>query len=169
MEHAHSRAGRAQPGREVHPAPASLDRITLLATLHCLSGCAIGEIAGMVVGTALGWSNLQTIALAVALAFVSGFALTALPLLRHGYGVRAAVRTALAADTVSIAIMEIVDNMIMLGIPGAMDAPLDSVHFWASMAVSLVLAGVAAYPVNRWLIARGRGHAAVHGHHGGAT
>lgn len=169
MEHAHAHAHHARPARDAHSTAASLDRITLLATLHCLSGCAIGEVAGMIIGTALGWGNLQTIALAVVLAFVSGFALTAVPLLRHGYGMQAALRTALAADTASIAIMETVDNLMMLAIPGAMDASLASVHFWASMAASLVLAGLAAYPVNRWLIARGRGHAAAHGHHGGGA
>ncbi len=143
----------------------SLNAIAWMATLHCLAGCAIGEVAGLVIGTALGWGNGATIALAVALAFVSGFALTALPLLRRGTPPREALRIALAADTASIAIMEVVDNTLMLLIPGAMDAPLDSLHFWASMAVSLAIAGVAAFPVNRWLIARGRGHAVAHGQH----
>ena len=148
-----------------HGAGASLDRTALAATLHCLTGCAIGEVLGMVIGTALGWSNLQTIALAIALAFVSGYIFTMIPLVRAGLAVRAAARIALAADTVSIAIMEIVDNLIMLVIPGAMAAPLDSLLFWGSLAVSLAIAGVVAYPVNRWLIARGRGHALVHAHH----
>ena len=148
-----------------HGAGASLDRTALTATLHCLTGCAIGEVLGMVIGTALGWSNLQTIALAIALAFVSGYIFTMIPLVRAGLAVRAAARIALAADTVSIAIMEIVDNLIMLVIPGAMAAPLDSLLFWGSLAVSLAIAGVVAYPVNRWLIARGRGHALVHAHH----
>jgi hypothetical protein len=139
--------------------------VTLIAALHCLAGCAIGEVAGMVVGTALGWDNLETIALAVALAFVSGFALTALPPLCNGYVPRAALRVALAADSASIAIMEIVHNLAMLLIPGAMDATLDSWHFWVSMAASLTLAGVAAFPVNRWLIARGRGYALAHRYH----
>ncbi|NJD87577.1 MAG: DUF4396 domain-containing protein [Betaproteobacteria bacterium] len=143
----------------------SLDRIALLATLHCLSGCAIGEVAGMVIGTALGLSNGETIALAVVLAFLSGYALTMLPLLRAGYGFAAASRLALMADTASIAVMEIVDNAVMLAIPGAMDAPLDSLLFWGSLAVALAIAGVAAFPLNRWLIARGKGHAAVHAHH----
>jgi hypothetical protein len=143
----------------------SLNRTALSATLHCLTGCAIGEVLGMVIGTALGWSNLQTIALAFALAFVSGYIFTMIPLVRAGLAVRAAGRIALAADTVSIAIMEIVDNLIMLTIPGAMAAPLDSLLFWGSLAVSLAIAGVAAYPVNRWLIARGRRHALVHAHH----
>jgi hypothetical protein len=148
-----------------HPTPESLDRITLAATLHCLLGCAIGEVAGLVIGTALGWSNGATIALAVALAFLSGFALTAIPFLRRGYPLRQALRIAFAADVASITIMEVVDNAIMLAIPGAMDAPLYSLHFWASMAAALAVAGVAAYPVNRWLIARGRGHAVVHDMH----
>ncbi len=143
----------------------SLDRVALIATLHCLLGCAIGEVAGLVIGTALGWSNAATIALAVGLAFASGFALTAVPFLRRGYAFKAALRIALAADTVSIAIMEIVDNALMLAIPGAMDAPLDSLRFWASMAFALAVAGVAAYPVNRWLIARGKGHAVAHAGH----
>jgi len=136
-----------------------------MATLHCLSGCAIGEVAGLVIGTALGWSNVETIALAVALAFLSGYALTMIPLLRAGYRVKTATRLALAADTASITIMEIVDNLVMLAIPGAMDASLDSLLFWGSLALALAIAGVAAFPVNRWLIARGSGHALVHAHH----
>lgn len=149
-----------------HPARhESLNRTALAATLHCLLGCAIGEVAGLLIGTALGWSNAATIALAVALAFTSGFALTALPFLRRGYAFKAALRIALAADFASITIMEIVDNAFMLVIPGAMDARIDSLHFWASMAASLAVAGIAAYPVNRWLIARGKGHAVAHSHH----
>jgi len=143
----------------------SLNSTALAATLHCLAGCAIGEVAGLLIGTALGWGNAATIALAVALAFISGFALTALPFLRRGYALKAALRIALAADAASITIMEIVDNALMLAIPGAMDAPITSLHFWASMLVSLAVAGVAAYPVNRWLIARGKGHAIAHDHH----
>lgn len=143
----------------------SLNHIALMATLHCLLGCAIGEVAGLLIGTALGWGNAATIALAVALAFVSGFGLTALPLLRAGMPPRLAMRIALAADAASITVMEIVDNGLMLAIPGAMDAPIDSLHFWASMLVALAVAGVAAYPLNRWLIARGKGHAVVHAHH----
>jgi hypothetical protein len=143
----------------------SLNRIALSATLHCLSGCAIGEVAGMVIGTALGWGNLETILLALALAFASGYALTILPLLRSGYSLQAAGRLALAADTASITVMEIVDNALMWVIPGAMDAPLDSGLFWGSLAVALAVAGAAAFPINRWLIARGRGHALAHAHH----
>jgi hypothetical protein len=148
-----------------HAATPSLDRIAFLATLHCLAGCAVGEVAGMVIGTALGFSNGETIALAVVLAFLSGYAFTMLPLLRAGYGFRAASRLALLADTASITVMEIVDNLVMLAIPGAMDAPLDSLLFWGSLAAALAIAGVAAFPLNRWLIARGRGHAVVHAHH----
>jgi hypothetical protein len=143
----------------------SLNRTALLATMHCLLGCAIGEIAGLVIGSALGWSVVATVALAVALAFTSGFALTMLPLLRRGDSLNRALRTALAADTASITIMEVTDNALMLLIPGAMQAPLASVHFWTSMAVSLVAAGIVAFPVNRWLIALGQGHALAHAHH----
>jgi hypothetical protein len=163
MVYAHHHHHADQPSQ--HGAGAgSLNYTALAATLHCLLGCAIGEIAGMAIGTALGWANLQTVALAVVLAFVSGFALTMMPFLRRGYGLGAAVRVALAADTASIAIMEVVDNALMLLIPGAMAAPLDSLRFWGSMAASLAVAGVVAYPVNRWLIMRGRGHAVAHGH-----
>ena len=169
-QHRHHRHHAAAAPRPVQsaagdPVHASLDRVALMATLHCLSGCAIGEVAGMVIGTALGWSNGQTIALAVVLAFVSGYALTMMPLLRAGYRVKTAARLALAADTASITIMEIVDNLVMLAIPGAMDASLGSPLFWGSLAVALAIAGVAAFPVNRWLIARGSGHAVVHAHH----
>ena len=146
------------------PAP-SLNAIALRATLHCLSGCAVGEVLGMVIGTALGWGALATIALAVALAFVFGYAFTMVPLLRAGLAPRAAARVALAADTASIALMEIVDNLVMLAIPGAMDAPLHSPLFWGALAFALVVAGAAAYPLNRVLIARGRGHAVAHAHH----
>lgn len=143
----------------------SLNRLALSATLHCLTGCSIGEILGMVIGTALGWGNGATIALAVALAFLFGYLLTMIPLLRAGIPVKQAVRLALAADTASITVMEIVDNAIMLAIPGAMDAPLGSWVFWGSLASALLIAGIAAYPVNRWLLTRGRGHAVVHQYH----
>jgi Domain of unknown function (DUF4396) len=142
----------------------SLNRTAWSATLHCLTGCAIGEVLGMVIGTALGWGNAATIALAVVLAFFFGYALTLRPLLR-AMSFAAALRLALAADTASITIMEIVDNAIMLVVPGAMDAGLASLLFWASLAFSLAVAAVAAFPVNRWLIARGHGHAVVHQHH----
>ena len=152
------------PARAAH-AEQSLNRIAFSATLHCLSGCAVGEVLGMVIGTALGWSDWQTIMLAVALAFFFGYSFTMVPLLRSGLALATAVPIALAADTVSITIMEIVDNAIMLAIPGAMEAGLENVRFWGSLAFALVVAGAAAYPVNRWLIARGRGHAVVHEHH----
>ena len=146
-------------------AQGSLNRIALAATLHCLTGCAIGEVLGMVVGTALGWGNWATVGLSVVLAFLFGYSLTMLPLLRSGIALGAAVPVALASDTVSIAIMEIVDNAIVLLIPGAIEAGLADVLFWGSLAFSLLAAGAAAYPVNRWLIARGRGHAVVHAYH----
>ncbi len=120
----------------------------------------------MIIGTALGWNDFQTIALAVALAFVFGYSLTMLPLVRGGMAFAAAVPLALASDTISIAVMEIVDNAIMLLIPGAMEAGLTNVLFWGSLAVALLIAGAVAFPVNRWLIARGKGHAVVHAHHG---
>ena len=160
-EHSHE-AGRA--ARTSHDEQ-SLNRIAFSATLHCLSGCAVGEVLGMVIGTALGWSDWQTIVLAVALAFFFGYSFTMVPLLRSGLVLSTAIPIALAADTVSITIMEIVDNAIMLAIPGAMDAGLGNMRFWGSLAFALVVAGAAAYPVNRWLIARGRGHAVVHEHH----
>lgn len=143
----------------------SLNSVALIATVHCLSGCAIGEVAGIVIGTALGWNNVETIALAIVLALLSGYLLTMLPILRSGYGFEAAARIALASDTASITIMEIIDNLMMLMIPGAMNAPLDSLLFWSSLAIALVIAGAAAFPVNRWLIARGRGHALAHTYH----
>ena len=157
-------------GSHSHHAPPaasvpSLNRIAFSATVHCLTGCAIGEVLGMVIGTALGMSVVATIALAVLLAFFFGYLLTALPLLRAGMSLAQASRTALAADTASITLMEIVDNAIMLVIPGAMAAGLMRPLFWGSLAFALVVAGVAAYPLNRWLIARGLGHAAVHAHH----
>jgi hypothetical protein len=152
----------------VHPSPAipSLNRLAFSATVHCLTGCAIGEVLGLVIGTALGWGNGATIALAVVLAFLFGYGLTMLPLLRSGLAFGAALGLALASDTASIAIMEIVDNAIMLLIPGAMHAGLGTALFWGSLAVALLIAGVAAFPVNRWLIARGRGHAVALAHHG---
>ena len=143
------------------PAGTALTRLAISATLHCLTGCAIGEVLGMVIGTALGWSDLQTIALAVALAFVFGYALTIGPVLRSGLALRAAIPVALAADTLSIAVMEIVDNAILLAIPGAMDAGFATVTFWASLAFALAVAFVVTVPVNYWLIARGKGHAIV--------
>lgn len=158
----HANAAHATADRRGHGE--SLRRTALLATVHCLTGCAIGEVAGLLIGTTLGWGNGPTIALAVALAFLFGLGLTALPFLRRGYSARDAARIAFAADAASITIMEIVDNVLMLAIPGAMDAPVASLHFWGSMALALGVAGFAAYPVNHWLIARGKGHAVVHAH-----
>ena len=165
MEHAHTHHEAHAANRASGMTGASLNALAWSATLHCLTGCAIGEVLGMVIGTALGWGNVETIALAVILAFLFGYALTIRPLLRDGMGLRAAARLALAADTASITVMEIVDNVIMLAIPGAMDAPLDSLLFWGSLAFALVIAAFAAFPVNGWLIARGKGHAVVHSHH----
>ena len=146
----------------------SLNRTAFSATLHCLTGCAIGEVLGMVIGTALGWSNAATIALAVVLAFFFGYSLTMIPLLRSGLALSTTLPLAFASDTLSITVMEIVDNAVMLVVPGAMEAGLGSFLFWGSLAFALTVAFAAAYPVNRYLIARGRGHAIVHEyHHGG--
>jgi hypothetical protein len=147
----------------------NLTRVAVSATLHCLTGCAIGEVAGMILGTALGLSNLATIVISIVLAFVFGYALTSYPLLRAGLALAAVVPIALASDTLSIATMEVVDNAIVVLVPGAMDAGLGDVLFWGSLAFALAIAGVVAVPVNRWLIARGKGHAVVHetGIHGG--
>jgi hypothetical protein len=162
----HPAAGHDRPsGAQPAPGGASLNRVAFYATLHCLSGCAVGEVLGLVIGTALGLGTVATIALAVALAFAFGYAFTMVPLLRAGMPLRQAARLALAADTASVAIMEVVDNGVMLLIPGAMAAPLSSGLFWGSLALALVVAGIAAYPVNRWLIRCGAGHALVHGHH----
>jgi uncharacterized protein DUF4396 len=148
---------------------ASLNRLAFAATVHCLTGCAIGEVLGMVIGTALSWRNLATVVLSVVLAFFFGYALTVRPLLQAGIATGSVLRLAFASDTASIAIMEVVDNALMLVIPGAMQAPLDSGLFWWSLVLSLLLAGSAAFPVNRWLISRGRGHAVVHQYHGHGT
>jgi hypothetical protein len=144
----------------------SVRQLAFSATLHCLTGCAIGEVLGMVIGTGLGWSDAATIVLSVALAFLFGYSLTLRPLLASGLAFAAAARLALAADTLSITVMEIVDNAIMLAIPCAMDAGPRSALFWGSLVVALSIAFVAAFPVNYWLIRRGRGHAVVHQHHG---
>ena len=140
----------------------SLNSLAFSATVHCLSGCAIGEIAGMAIGTALGFSNLATIVLAIVLAFFFGYGLTSLPLLRSGMPIASVVPIAFASDTLSITTMEIVDNLIILTIPGAMAAGLGDPLFWGSLVVALLIAGAVALPVNRWLIARGKGHAVVH-------
>jgi hypothetical protein len=151
-----------------HGGPASggaLNRLAFLATVHCLSGCAIGEILGMVLATWWGWGNAASIALAIALAFLFGYGLTSLPLLRSGMSVREVAPLAFASDTASITTMEIVDNLFILIVPGAIAAGLGDALFWWSLLVGLLIAGGVAYPVNRWLLARGRGHAVVHAHH----
>jgi Domain of unknown function (DUF4396) len=144
----------------------SLNRTAFSATLHCLTGCAIGEVLGMVIGSALGWGNVATIVLAIVLAFFFGYGLTMLPLLRSGMALGAVLPLAFASDTLSITVMEIVDNLIIVVIPGAMDAGLGSLLFWGSLALALAIAFVAAFPVNRYLISRGKGHAVVHEYHG---
>ena len=143
----------------------ALTRLAVTATLHCLTGCAIGEVLGMVIGTALGWTDLQTVALAVGLAFLFGYAFTIGPVMRSGLPLRAAIPVALAADTISITVMEVVDNAIMLGVPGAMDAGLTSPLFWGALAFALSVAFIVTVPVNRWLISKGKGHAVVHQYH----
>ena len=144
----------------------SLNRLAASATLHCLTGCAIGEVLGMVIGTAAGWSDAATIALAVFLAFVFGYSLTMVPLVRNGLTLAVALPLAFASDSFSIAVMELVDNGVMLAVPGAMDAPLSNPLFWGALGFALAVAYVFAFPVNRYLIARGRGHAVVHQYHG---
>ncbi|MGW3392854.1 DUF4396 domain-containing protein [Streptomyces hydrogenans] len=135
------------------------------ATLHCLTGCAIGEVLGMIIGTALGWGNAPTMVLAIALAFFFGYALTLRGVLAAGLDLRSAVRVALAADTLSILVMEIVDNGVLLLVPGAMDAHLDDVLFWGALAFAFAVAFLVTTPVNKWMIGRGKGHAVVHRHH----
>jgi hypothetical protein len=171
---AHAHIHHDHAGHEHHELPTSgraLTNTAVSATLHCLTGCALGEIAGMAIGTALGLSNLGTVALAVALAFLFGYSLTSLPLLRAGFTIAAVIPIALASDTFSIAVMELVDNAVVLAVPGAMEAGLGTLLFWGSLSFALAVAFVAAVPVNRWLIARGKGHAAVHrtGVHGGPS
>src|SRR5687768_16028825 len=173
-DHAHHEDGHDGHDHHHGPLPTSgraLDLVALSATLHCLTGCAIGEVLGMVIGTALGFSEWGTVALAVGLAFLFGYALTSLPLLRAGFALSAVIPIALASDTLSIATMEVVDNGVMLAIPGAMEAGVGSVLFWGSLSFALVVAGAVALPVNRRLIGRGKGHAVVHetGIHGGPS
>jgi copper chaperone CopZ len=172
-EHGHHEHGD-HAGHEHHGMPTSgraLWNVSISATLHCLTGCALGEIAGMAIGTALGFSNLGTVVLAVALAFIFGYALTSLPLLRAGLGIAVVIPIALASDTFSIAVMELIDNAVMLVVPGAMESGLGSLLFLGALAFALSVAFVVAVPVNRWLIARGKGHTAVHdtGIHGGPS
>jgi len=149
------------------PAPTlSLNRVAFDATVHGLTGCAIGEVLGMVVSAALGWHDVASIAISIVLAFVFGYALTIRPLIAGGLPFPRAARTALASDTVSITVMEVVDNLLLVAIPGAMAAGLTDLLFWGSLAFSLVVAFVVTLPVNRWLISRGLGHAVVHDAHG---
>ncbi len=143
----------------------SLNTLAVSATLHCLTGCAAGEVVGMAVGTALGWGNLGTLALAVALAFLFGYTLTSIPLFRAGLTFAAALPIILATDTVSIAIMEVIDNLFVLAVPGAMEAGLTDWLFWASIAGGFALAFPFAWWANRYLLARGKGHALVHAYH----
>jgi hypothetical protein len=143
----------------------SLNRVAFSATVHCLTGCAIGEVLGMILSTWWGWGSVASIVLSVALAFAFGYGLTSLPLLRSGMSPREAAPLAFASDTASITTMEIVDNLFIVIVPGAIGAGLDRPLFWWSLIVSLLIAGVVAFPVNRWLIARGKGHAVVHAHH----
>ena len=157
MDHAHH-APEALQGR-------ALTRMAVTATLHCLTGCAIGEVLGMVLATWWGWGDVASIALAVVLAFFFGYALTMLPLLRSGLAFGAAVPIALAADTVSIGVMEVVDNAFLVAYPGAMEAGLGDFLFWGALAAALAVAFVITLPVNRWMIGRGKGHAAAHAHH----
>lgn len=144
----------------------SLNQTAFIATVHCLTGCTIGEILGMVIGTMLGWGNWPTVALAVVLAFFFGYGMTLWPLRKAGMAWGTAIGLAFASDTLSMTTMEIVDNVIMVVIPGAMDAGLGTLLFWGSLIASLIVAGIAAFPVNRWLIAKGKGHALVHARHG---
>jgi hypothetical protein len=146
-------------------AQASLNRSAFSATTHCLTGCAIGEVLGMVIATALGWGNTASIAISIVLAFFFGYALTLGPLLRAGVPLRRALPLAFASDTASITVMEIVDNAFILLVPGAIDAGLGQALFWWSLGLSLVIAFVVAFPLNRWLIARGRGHAVLDEYH----
>jgi hypothetical protein len=143
-----------------------LDRLAAAATTHCLTGCVIGEVAGMVIATALGWGSAASIAIAVSLAFVAGYALTALPLLRSGMPLATVAPIVLAADTVSIAVMEAIDNLTMVLVPGAIDAGLGDARFWLPLLGGFIVAWPVAFAVNRALIRRGRGHAVAHGRHG---
>jgi Domain of unknown function (DUF4396) len=162
-------SGHGEHHRHAEPPPVDsgrqLTRTAVSATLHCLTGCAIGEVLGMILATWWGWSDAPSIALAVLLAFFFGYLLTVGPVMRSGVALGQAVKIALAADTLSIATMELVDNGVLLVVPGAMEAGLADVLFWSSLAFSLAVAFVVTVPVNRWLIGRGRGHAVAHAHH----
>ncbi|WP_458243285.1 DUF4396 domain-containing protein [Streptomyces sp. MAI_2237] len=166
MQHeAHTAPAHHHEGHATHGhGPASWS-MAAQATLHCLTGCAIGEVLGMVIGTALGWGNLPTMILAIVLAFFFGYSLTLRGVLKASVGFRTAFRVALAADTLSIAVMELIDNGVIVLWPDAMDAGLADALFWISLAISLAIAFVVTTPVNKWMIGRGKGHAVVHGHH----
>jgi hypothetical protein len=166
MSHPPTHTGPTHTGHPTQPADGrALTALAVSATLHCLTGCAIGEVLGMVLATWWGWGNVASIALAVVLAFAFGYSLTLGPVLRSGLSLRRAVPVALAADTVSILVMELVDNGVVLTVPGAMDAGLADLLFWGSLAASLVVAFAVTVPVNRAMIARGKGHAVVHEFH----
>ncbi|WP_240642455.1 DUF4396 domain-containing protein [Microbacterium sulfonylureivorans] len=175
MDHGHAGHHAGDEGAAPHPhahaaaSPRGLNRMAVSATLHCLTGCAIGEILGLIIGTAVGLSTGWTVVLAVALAFLFGYALSTLPLLRSGVALGTALSVVLAADTLSIATMEVVDNAVMALIPGAMDAGLVNVVFWIGMLIALTAAFFAAYPVNRALLKRGKGHALTHEYHSTAA
>ncbi|MYX59683.1 DUF4396 domain-containing protein [Streptomyces sp. SID8382] len=161
----HGHHGHQTHGAHEHHGSSTSWPMAAQATLHCLTGCAIGEIAGMAIGTALAWHNVPTMILAIVLAFVFGYSLTMRGVLRAGLDMRGALRVALAADTVSIAIMELADNATIVAFPGAMDATLSDALFWLSLALSFVVAFLITTPVNRWMIGRGKGHAVVHQYH----
>ncbi|MEI5034263.1 DUF4396 domain-containing protein [Streptomyces sp. S1A(2023)] len=162
----HDQDGRRTPaGHAGHRKGGATWGTAAKATLHCLTGCAIGEILGMVIGTALMWGNVQTMALAIALAFVFGYSFTLFAVRRAGLDFRTALKVALAADTVSIAVMEIVDNGIIALTPGAMDAHLSDALFWTALLGGFAVAFVITTPVNKWMIGRGKGHAVVHAYH----
>lgn len=162
--HHHAHDQHAHDRHEGHPAGSSWS-MAVRATLHCLTGCAIGEVLGMVIGTALGWGNTPTLILAIVLAFFFGYALTLRGVMKAGVGLRAALKVALAADTLSIAVMELVDNGVIVLWPGAMDAELADPLFWGALAIALAVAFVLTTPVNKWMIGRGKGHAVVHQYH----
>ncbi|WP_245788295.1 DUF4396 domain-containing protein [Amycolatopsis marina] len=160
-QHEHRASGHAEHGG----AHSATWGSAASATLHCLTGCAIGEVLGMVIGTWLGLHPVATIALAIALAFFFGYALSMRGVMRAGVGFRQALKVALAADTISITVMEIVDNGVMVVVPGAMSAGLASVLFWGALAFAFLVAFVVTVPVNKWLIGKGRGHAVAHAYH----
>ncbi|WP_328872392.1 DUF4396 domain-containing protein [Streptomyces sp. NBC_00287] len=166
MDHSahHATAAHDHAGHGGHAAGASWG-MAIKATLHCLTGCAIGEILGMVIGTALGWGNAPTMVLAITLAFLFGYSFTLFAVRRAGLDLKSAIKVALAADTVSIAVMEFVDNAIIALTPGAMDAHLDDALFWSALLGGFAVAFVITTPVNKWMIGRGKGHAVVHAYH----